>query len=271
MAEVASKHDGDGMLAALVAQERPLTARSVIASALLGSRPPRLPASRLVQAGSLFGIAEGAVRTALWRMVSAGELETAEGWYQLAGRLLDRKQRVDDSHAAHRRPWDGTWELAVVAAERRSATERTELRAAAVALHLEEIREGIWGRPDNLDPRRLPEERAVLDVQCLRFTHAAAPPGLEARLFDLGAWSRRASDLVTAMDEAGAPGETPEPGALAAGFLLSVAVVRHLQADPLLPDELLPRHWPGDRLRLRYQRYDTAYQRRLTEWVRSGG
>ncbi len=70
-------------------------------------------------------------------------------------------------------PWDGTWELAVVSLERRSAADRLALRKAATALHLAELREGVWIRPDNLDPDRLPTLRAVLDRQCVHF-HGAA-------------------------------------------------------------------------------------------------
>ena len=55
--------------------ERPLSARSVVASTLLGMRPPRLPTQILVRSGALFGIAEGTTRVALSRMVAAGELE----------------------------------------------------------------------------------------------------------------------------------------------------------------------------------------------------
>ena len=48
--------------------------------------------------------------------------------------------------------------------------------------------------------------------------------------------------------------------ALADGFVTSAAVLRHLQADPLLPDELLPARWPGAALRADYDRYDAAYR-----------
>ena len=53
---------------------RPLTARSVIASTLLGVDPPRLPALALVRSGELFGLREGATRTALSRMAANGEV-----------------------------------------------------------------------------------------------------------------------------------------------------------------------------------------------------
>ena len=56
------------------------------------------------------------------------------------------------------------------------------------------------------------------------------------RLWDLTTWSQRARDLLR-RPRALAP---DRPDALAPGFELSAAVLRHLQADPLLPAELLP-------------------------------
>ena len=49
------------------------------------------------------------------------------------------------------------------------------------------------------------------------------------------------------------------PTALAPGFVLSAAVLRHFNADPLLPRELPPCDWPGDRRCADYDRYDRAY------------
>ena len=48
---------------------RPLDARSVVLSTLLGTDPPRMPVARLVRAGEIFGLRPGTVRTALTRMV----------------------------------------------------------------------------------------------------------------------------------------------------------------------------------------------------------
>jgi phenylacetic acid degradation operon negative regulatory protein len=265
---------------------RPLSARSVIATSLLGAAVAEVRAAHLVRAGALFGIAEGAMRTALWRMAADGEVVAHDGWYRLAGRLLERKDRVDEGQAPVREPWDGTWELAVVAAERRPASERLALRSAALALHLAEVREGTWARPANLPTDRLPAQQAVLDAQCLRFTGASAPEGLGARIFDLDGWSARAGELVAAMDatdparpvltaaaDPGEPGRDGhvDPDALANAFTLAVAVVRHLQADPLLPDELLPADWPGAALRRRYVAYDRAYKQQFTTWLLAEG
>src|SRR5262249_4515574 len=141
---------------------RPLSARSVLASALLGADQPHLTVAELVAMASLFGISDGAARTCLWRMVSTGELTGDGGSYALGGRLLGRRPRGDEASRIDDAPvprWDGTWELAVVSLDRRSAADRLELRKAAAALHLAELREGVWIRPDNLDPQRLPTSR----------------------------------------------------------------------------------------------------------------
>jgi phenylacetic acid degradation operon negative regulatory protein len=50
--------------------------------------------------------------------------------------------------------------------------------------------------------------------------------------------------------------------------VLSAAVLRHLQADPLLPGELLPRRWPGAELRALYDDFDAAYRAVLADWGR---
>jgi phenylacetic acid degradation operon negative regulatory protein len=36
---------------------------------------------------------------------------------------------------------------------------------------------------------------------------------------------------------------------------VAAAMVRHLLADPVLPGELLPVRWPGDRLRSSYNEF----------------
>jgi phenylacetic acid degradation operon negative regulatory protein len=248
--------------------DRPLTARSVLASALLGADEPRLPVAALIAVASLFGISAGATRTCLWRMVSSGELVSDDGSYALTGHLLDRRHRVDD--AAHpettARRWNGQWELAVVSRERRSAADRGALRKAAAALHLAEIKEGVWIRPDNLDPDRSPELRAILDGQCVHFRAADSDIDVDMvrSIFGLDAWARDARRLIAAMDDE--LNRATTPGATANfrnQFALAVAVVRHLQLDPLLPVPLMPEDWPATSLRRTYRRFDDAFKRRM--------
>ena len=121
--------------------DRPLSARSVLATALLGADQPHLTAGELVAMASLFGISDGAARTCLW--LSNGELTSNGG------------------------------------------------RKAATALHLAELREGIWIRQDNLNRDRLPTLRAVLDRQCVHFRDAATDNAAETvrSLFSLDDWA----------------------------------------------------------------------------------
>ena len=251
--------------------ERPLTARSVIASTLLGANPPWLPSSVLVRSGQLFGITEGTTRTALSRMVAAGDIEAQDGGYRLVGALLDRQTRQEESRAARTRSWDGTWTAAAVTEERRSAEARSALRAAMRSLRLAELREGYWLRPDNLDPDRLPDAAAVVTAQCARFSvRPESPPAtdLAARLWDLGAWAERADDLRRRMASLFDRLEAGDTEALAPAFVLSAAVLRHTQADPLLPRELVPEAWPGAALRSEYDAYDAAFLDLWRSYVR---
>lgn len=252
--------------------DRALSARSVLATALLGADEPHLTVGELVAIGSLFGISDGATRTCLWRMVSNGELTGDDGVYALAGPLLERRQRVDEAahvHGATAQPWDGTWELAVVSLDRRSAADRLALRKAAAALHLAELREGIWIRPDNLDPDRLPTLRAVLDRQCVHFHGAATDVRAEfvRSLFNTDDWASDARRLTLAMrDELDV--DASDADDFTHQFALSITVVRHLQLDPLLPAELNPPEWPGRDLRATYRRFDEVFKQRLNNSFR---
>lgn len=245
---------------------RPLSARSVLASALLGSTEGRLTVAELVALASQFDITDGAARTCLWRMVSNGELSGDGGSYALAGRLLDRRQRVDEaSRIDDVTAWDGTWELAIVSLERRSAADRLGLRKAATVLHLAELREGVWIRPDNLDPQRLSSSRAVLDQQCTHFHRAATDIGADQvrSLFSLDGWADDARTLIDAMNSALDGRNNRSAASFTYEFALSIAVVRHLQLDPLLPAELLADAWPGNTLRRTYRRFDAAFKKRV--------
>ncbi|RDH76187.1 transcriptional regulator [Mycolicibacterium moriokaense] len=247
--------------------DRPLSARSVLATALLGADQPHLKVGELVSVAALFGISDGAARTCLWRMVSAGELTADDGTYALAGRLLDRRQQVEDASRIDDTalpPWDGTWELAIVSLERRPAADRLALRKAATALHLGELREGMWLRPDNLDRNRLPALRAVLDQQCVHFHGAETdiPADTVKTVFRLGDWAAGARRLTAAMrDELDI--EAVGADDFAYQFALSIAAVRHLQLDPLLPAELIPGQWPAHALRSTYRQFDEVFKRRL--------
>ncbi len=256
---------------------RPLTARSVVASTLLGTDPPRLPVAFLVRTGALFGLAEGAVRTALSRMATADEVVMAgDGWYELGDDLAERQRRQRRSRSAVTTDWSGRWNMAVVIGGARIPSDRAELRRAMDRLRMAEMRDGVWLRPDNLDRADGAWQSDVVDRQCEQFsaeprlTLERDDAALAGELWDLHAWASRAHDLRRDMHHLGGQLEAGDTAALAPGFVLSAAVLRHLLADPLLPPELLPRRWPGQAIRTDYDRYDTVYRAVLVDWNEVG-
>jgi phenylacetic acid degradation operon negative regulatory protein len=250
-----------------------LTARSVLASVLLGTEPPWLPTPLLVRTAAMFGISEGSTRTALSRMAGAGEVVAEDGGYRLAGRLVARQARQASSRRAEVRPWDGTWELATVDSDTaRSAADRAALRDALRTLRLADVREGVWARPDNLDPGRSPDARAVATQWCHCWSGAVPTPTPNAEdLWDLDGWAAQAQRLRADMARLGPNLDAGDAAQLAPGFVTSAAVLRHLQADPLLPEELAPADWPGQALRRDYDRYDAAYRAVLRTWFEAAG
>jgi phenylacetic acid degradation operon negative regulatory protein len=235
-------------------------------------RPPRLPTQILVRSGSLFGIAEGTTRVALSRMVAAGELEPDGDGYRLGGPLLIRQVRQDLSRHGTGATGDDPdeWTLQVVTGEARDPQERARLRSAATALRLAELREGVWTRPANLPAGVLPADEAIVAAQCrgFRSTPDGDPARLAAALWDLDGWAARAIELRRRLGAVVGALTAGDLEALPEGFVLSAATLRHFQADPLLPDRLLPARWPGAALRADYEEYDAAFKTVWRAWYR---
>lgn len=274
-----------------------LTARSVIASTLLGASPPELPTRSLVATAELLGIAPGTARVAMSRMVASGELEATGAGYRLVSpTLLARQARQTRSRAGSTTRWDGDWRMLVVTAEARPQAERSELRTTMAVQRFAELREGVWLRPDNLGPAAVGgTDRPPANARGQRGPHAASgsltgdhgttsdgathglvamttrpddPVGLAASLWDLRTWADRAKVLLGEVDRLGPSLAAGDAGALAEGFVVSATILRHFQADPLLPPELWPADWPGRDLRQRYDGYDAAFRRTLVAWQR---
>ncbi|MER6027196.1 PaaX family transcriptional regulator C-terminal domain-containing protein [Streptomyces sp. NPDC001851] len=227
---------------------RPLSARSVVLSLLLGAHPAELTVKDLVRLVEPFGVGGSTLRAALSRMVTAGDLRRTDAVYRLSDRLLARQQRQDEALRPGTRAWDGDWEMLVITATGRGPAERAELRTRLTALRLAELREGVWLRPANLD-RGLPER-----LHSVARTYTARPdePGrdLVARLWPLEAWAATARTLLAHTAAARSPADR---------LTAYAAAVRHLLTDPVLPPALLPPDWPGEALRTAY----AGYQREL--------
>lgn len=222
-----------------------MTARSVVLSVLLGAHPAWASAAELLRLTADFGIREPTLRVALTRMTSAGDLVRSADGYRLSDRLLARQRRQDDAIAPRTRPWDGAWTTLVITSVGVDARTRAALRKMLYDSRFGELREGVWLRPDNLDVDLTASVRSKARV--LR-SYDEDPAQLAAQLWDLRAWAAAADHLLDRMTTAG---DVPGRFAVAAGM------VRHLLADPVLPEELLPPGWPGDRLRSAYADFAT--------------
>ncbi|MDF1705254.1 MAG: PaaX family transcriptional regulator C-terminal domain-containing protein [Aeromicrobium sp.] len=220
---------------------RPLTARSAILSLLLGAHPPEAPGSSIVGWGRALGVTEPAVRVALTRMVAAGDLERTDSVYRLSPRLLRRQERQDAAIEQRTSPWNGEWHAAVVTSVGAGASVRADLRQRMVGSRFGELREGFWMRPANLE--WTPDAAVAASLEVMTVRPARPAPELAALLFDLPGWAATTHDLAASL----AASEN-----LAERIAIAAAVVRHLVADPLLPDALLPADWPGPELRRTY-------------------
>lgn len=244
---------------------RPLNARSLVLSILLGLPVPALPARALVAAADAFGVAPGTMRTALSRMVSAGELAAVDGEYRLAGRLLERKAAQDIGRRPPPEDWDGAWWVAVVTAPRREVRQRRAFRSHMANLRMGELRPDTWLRPANLDGPRGDEGLAVVRGPLV----GEEPAGLARRLWPLTEIAERARSLLDRVEEAMPALEAGQPAAMADTIELSAAVVRFLRAEPLLPPALTLQPWPPDALRSRYRAFDATFGRLLRTTVAS--
>jgi phenylacetic acid degradation operon negative regulatory protein len=223
--------------ATAVLLERPLAPRSLIASLLLGMRPPRMPAGRLVEWCGLFGVAEGTARVALSRMLDRGELTATGGVYELAGRLRSRQPTQEWSLAPRPKQWDGDWLLGIVDA---GAGPRRNGRRCATGrqLRMVELRR-VWCRPDNLPGRRATGAWDA-PARSVRGGPAGPRPGnrrrdatVRGRGVGGGAGAARPPAGRRPRGARGADGET-----IADAFTLGAAATRCTWADPLLPAEL---------------------------------
>lgn len=229
---------------AVAADLKPLPARSVVLSLLLGSHPDRMSPAQITRAGEHFGIPAATMRVALTRAVAAGDLRREDGDYVLGERLVARQHRQDEGVADAETAWDGTWEMAVIVVSGRSGSERAALREKLAGARLAELREGVWTRPANLRRPSTYAEDPVLSTFRARPDDDAAQ--LARELWDLAAWAADGRALLRGLDR------TREP---APRLAVAAHVVRHLTADPLLPRELLPADWPGAELRAAYADY----------------
>ena len=240
----------------------PLSARSVVLSALLGTHPPTLPGRSLVALAELFGIRPGTARTSLSRMVTNGELITNDGHYSLAGRLLERQREQDSGQTAPTVEWNGDWIVAIAASDRRSMAERRAFRESMVGSRLAELRPDIWMRPANTPGPPRPADVLITSgpLAC------DDVDDLVARLWpltELEAAAQRLHDALTRQRSALDHGEIE---LMPQSFMVAAAAVRFLRIEPQLPSALAPPTWTATALRSAYDEFNHDFQGQLRDF-----
>jgi phenylacetic acid degradation operon negative regulatory protein len=206
---------------------------------------------RLVAEG-LF-VRDGVGQRATYRPTDAG----LRALVDFGGRAF--QAHVQDTAAAT--GWDGEWHLVAFAVPEARRTARDALRDHLGRLGGAPIHNGLYVSPHPWD-KDVAGAAAELDVRehvtLARTEHLSVggvsdPRDLAARLWPVAEvaagyrsfvdrWSP-ARDHLTAMHDDRVP--LPDSAFLPAALAMALAYRSCLDADPLLPGELLPRPWPG--------------------------
>ena len=231
---------------------RHLTARELVIDFLSNRYPREMSAAEILGVGAALGFTEQSLRMALTRLVEgAVAANPGRGLYRLspsgeAMRLEVRKWRNLDDFA---KPWSGAWIAVFDASVPRS--DRAALRRHERAMRLRGFRElqaGLWIRPANLRDS-VAELRDQL--RALGLHPAALVVGLndlddDSRAKATGLWDTAAmlATYRALADELLASKTRLERLALdtaaAESMVLGRDVIRHINLDPVLPEELMP-------------------------------
>ena len=231
--------------------QEPPTAKRLVLSLLSAPELDEVSVRELARWGELFAIDGAAMRVAIGRLVKAGLLRTSRrGVYRIGARgealsLTARSWRVAEARVV---PWSGDW--LIVHSDHLGRSNRSVLRSRERALNLEGMRplqSGLWVRPANYsEPLEATRDRMLslgLEPEALVLrVRELIGAGLE----DLnGLWPREALEkdylvFTAAMAESAARlSELELDDAARETFVLGEAVIRLINADPLLPEQFV--------------------------------
>ncbi len=210
-----------------------------------------LPVRSLVQAASVFEIAENSVRVAIVRLRAEGLLESpGRGEYRLgpSARVVNDKIHAWRTVSSRVGAWDGSWAAAFIADL--SRTDRPALRRRLRALRylgFEELKPGLFLRPNNLTPGidGIRDELFALglDADASVFRMEELNPDQERRARSLWdspsleqAYSKLQGDLTGSMKHLES---LPLNDSVREAFLLGREGIRQVVLDPLLPEPLI--------------------------------
>jgi phenylacetic acid degradation operon negative regulatory protein len=218
-----------------------------------------------------FGVNERLVRTSLTRLVNEGLLvvrpEGRRSFYRIAPGAIDLFASADERiYRGRPLPWDGSWTLVVLDGAESTPEHRAALRHELSSLGLGVVAPNVLGSPIVAPETAAAAVAAVggfEQVLVTRSTLVSGPgladgPQLARRCLGLDDLESGYRELAVRFAQYEDP--TGLDGARAAKLrLLVVSTFRRLVlTDPVLPAELLPDGWAGDRARREAARVYTA-------------
>jgi phenylacetic acid degradation operon negative regulatory protein len=231
---------------------RHLTARELVIDFLSNRYPREMSAQQILGVGSALGFSEQSLRMALTRLVEQSvAANTGRGLYRLSpsGETMRdevRKWRHLDELA---KPWSGGWIGGFDASVPRS--DRAALRRHERATRLRGFRElqsGLWIRPANLrdSVAELREHLRALGLHPAALVVGLQDLDNDARAKATSLWDTAAiiATYRALIDEMHASKikleRLPLDTAAAESMVLGRDVIRHINLDPVLPEELMP-------------------------------
>ncbi|MGO9607984.1 MAG: hypothetical protein ACLQAT_32045 [Candidatus Binataceae bacterium] len=231
---------------------RALTAKELVIDFLSNRSPGEMPARVVVDTAAALGFSEQSIRMALTRLVEDElALNTGRGLYRLApsGDAMRKEVRKWRNIASLTQAWSGGWVCIYDAPIARS--DRAALRRHQRAIRLRgfrELRPGLWLRPANLrlSIAELRDELGALGLHRDAMVAEMRELDERARGDAMGLWDMQgllaSYEALTRAMAASTRRVERLPLATAAGetMVLGRDVIRHINLDPLLPEELMP-------------------------------
>jgi phenylacetic acid degradation operon negative regulatory protein len=233
---------------------RHLTARELVIDFLSNRYPGEMSAQEIMGVGAALGFSEQSLRMALTRLVEQSvAANTGRGRYRLSpsGEAMRREVRKWRNLHDLAKPWSGAWIGVFDAAVPRS--DRAALRRHERAMRLRGFRElqpGLWIRPANLRDsvaelrdhlRALGLHPAALVVGLHELDNDNETRAKATSLWDtaamLATYRALADELLASK---GKLERLPIDTAAAESMVLGRDVIRHINLDPVLPEELMP-------------------------------
>jgi phenylacetic acid degradation operon negative regulatory protein len=251
-------------------------------------RAEPVPAAMFPRLLAEFGISPAGARNALSRVCRRGLLEAIGAGRSRAYRVTDaaravqeRRRRQFSAFGQPPPPWDGKWTLVMYSVPEDDRTLRQALRTKLTRIGFRAMRDGVWATPRDRQTGAAevlqlvtPSPAAVLRAELVAASVSFADLD---RMFLLGAlrsdyehFVERFAPVRVRVREACV--EPPE--ALVARTRLMDSWREFADADPDLPDELLPGDWPRARAGEVFSELDDALRalalRRLEQLLGPG-